>query len=338
MLISTYMLYKISRETGIPLIGTIYFGIIDRGTNLLQIRASNSCNLNCSFCSVDSGPDSKTRANNYFVELNYLIDTVKNVIKYKGIKDIECHLDSTGEPVTYPKIVELAKKLKELPEVKITSLQTNGTLLSESKIKQLEKAGLDRINLSINSMNGELAKKLSGVKWYDLEKIKYFAEKIANSKIDLLIAPVYLPRINDDEIPKIINFAKKIGAGKRFPPLGIQKYEKYKLGRKPTGLKIQTWWKFYNDYLKKLEKKYSTKLILKPEDFGIYKINPLPKTMKKNEKVNVEIVGPGWTKNEMIGVAKGRAVSILNCKKEKGTIKTKIVSNKHNIYVGIPVN
>ncbi len=338
MLISSYMIYNISRETGIPLIGTIYFGIIDRGTNLLQIRASNICNLNCSFCSVDSGPDSKTRANNYFVELEYLVDTIKDVIKYKEIQDIECHLDSTGEPIAYPKIVELARKLKEIPEVKITSLQTNGTLISKTKIKQLEKAKLDRINLSINSMDGELAKKLSGVKWYDLEKIKYFAEEIAKSDIDLLIAPLYLPKINDGEIPKIINFAKEVGAGKKFPPLGIQKYEKYKLGRKPIGLKMQTWWKFYNHYLKKLEKKHSVKLILKPEDFGIYKINPLPKTMKKNEKVRVEIVGPGWTNNEMLGVARGRAVSILNCKKESGTIKTKIVSNKHNIYVGVPIN
>ncbi len=328
------MLYEITKETRIPLIGTIYFGIIDRGTNLLQIRASNTCNLNCNFCSVDAGPNSKTRVNHYQVELNYLVETIQKIVKFKGIDDIECHLDSTGEPLSYPHIVKLAEKIKKIPRVKTTSLQTNGTLLSKEKIKKFEKANLDRINLSINSMDSEIAKKLSGMNWYDIEKIKKRAKDIAESKIDLLIAPVYLPKINDEEIPKIIEFAKNVGAGKKFPPLGIQKYEKYKLGRKPSGIKIQSWWKFYNKYLKKLEKEYGVKLILKRQDFGIYKTKALPKTMEKNQKVNAKIVGPGWTKGEMLGVAKNRAISIMNCKKKEGSIKTKIVSNKHNIYVG----
>ena len=330
------MLYDITRETRVPLVGNIYFGVIDRGTNLLQIRASNSCNLNCSFCSVDAGPESKTRINHFQVEMDYLLEVVEKIVKYKGINDVECHLDSTGEPLFYPRIIELAEKLKKIPGVKTTSLQTNGTLLTKEKIKRFESAGLDRINLSMNSMNPELAKEISGVGWYDIEKIKDSAEEIVKSEIDLLVAPVYLPRINDDEIPKIIEFALDVGAGKRFPPLGIQKFERYKFGRKPSGIKIQTWWKFYNDYLKKLEKKYNTKLILRPEDFGIYKVKPLPKTMKKNEKVNVELMCPGWINNEMLGVARGRTVSIVNCNKKSGNINVKIVSNKHNIYLGVP--
>ena len=39
-------------EDDIPLIGHIAFGIIDRGTNLLQIRATSFCALSCIFCSV----------------------------------------------------------------------------------------------------------------------------------------------------------------------------------------------------------------------------------------------------------------------------------------------
>lgn len=330
------MLYEINEETKVPLLGSIYFGVIDRGTNLLQVRASNSCNLNCSFCSVDAGPESKTRINHFQVELNYLLKTVKKIVEYKNVKDIECHLDSTGEPMIYPEIIKLAEKLKKIPGVKTTSLQTNGTLLTKEKIKKFEKAKLDRINLSINSMNPKFAREISGVSWYDIEKIKDSAKEIAKSKIDLLIAPVYLPKINDSEIPKIIEFAQSIGAGKKFPSLGIQKFEKYKYGRKPTGIKIQSWWKFYNKYLIELEKEYNTKLILRPENFGIYKVKPIPKTMKKNEKVNVEIVCPGWIKNEMLGIAKGRTISILNCNKKSGGIKVKIVSNKHNIYVGVP--
>ena len=87
-------LFKITRESGIPLLGGLYFGIIDRGTNLLQVRASSGCNLNCPFCSVDAGPNTKTRVTIYDVELDYLLDWVKEVIKFKNREDIEIHLDS----------------------------------------------------------------------------------------------------------------------------------------------------------------------------------------------------------------------------------------------------
>ena len=62
----------IHKNSGIPLIGTAYFGLIDRGTNLIEIRPITSCNLNCIFCSVDEGPKSKRRVD-YVVEKDYLV-------------------------------------------------------------------------------------------------------------------------------------------------------------------------------------------------------------------------------------------------------------------------
>ena len=37
----------------IPLIGHTAFGLIDRGTNIIQVRGLSGCNINCPFCSVD---------------------------------------------------------------------------------------------------------------------------------------------------------------------------------------------------------------------------------------------------------------------------------------------
>jgi uncharacterized Fe-S cluster-containing radical SAM superfamily enzyme len=326
------MLFKVTRESGIPLIGCVYFGIIDRGSNLLQVRPSCSCNLNCPFCSVDAGPCSKTRATNFEVELNYLVDEVKKVAEFKG-EDVECHIDSPGEPMLYPEIVELVAALKKIPEVSVVSMQSNGTLLNPEVIKKLEAAGLDRINLSMHALEPELAKKLAGLDWYDIEKIKEVARLIAKSRIDLLIAPVYMPNVNDAEIPKLIRFAKDIGAGKKWPMIGIQKFEKYRLGRNMKGIRLQNWWRFYNRSIKLWEKEFGMKLILSPKDFGIDKQQMLPVVMEKGEKVNVVLAAQGWLNNEMLGFAKGRVVSVLNCLKRDGNLKVKIVSNKHNIYL-----
>jgi len=327
-------LFKITRESGIPLVGCLYFGIIDRSTNLLQVRAYSGCNLNCPFCSVDAGPNTKSRVTVYEVELDYLIDWIKRVIGFKNRDDIEIHLDSVGEPMMYPHLVELVRELRRIPQVNVISMQTNGTLLDAEKIKALEHAGLDRINLSMEALDSELAKKLSGCIWYDIEKVKEAARLIAKSKIDLLIAPVYLHGLNDAEMPKLIAFAKEVGAGKKWPALGIQKFLKYKMGRTPRGIKIQNWWQFYNKSIKAWEKESGTKLIITPKDFGIVGCDALPLVMEKGEKINCQIVGSGWITNEVLGVANDRIISILECNKESGMQRVRIVSNKHGIYIG----
>jgi uncharacterized Fe-S cluster-containing radical SAM superfamily enzyme len=328
-------LFRISRETGIPLVGCLCFGIIDRGSNLLQIRPSCACNLNCPFCSVDAGPDSRSRVTTYEVDLEYISNWARQLAEFKG-PGVECHIDAPGEPMVYPNIVELIRALKNIDEVSVVSMQSNGTLLDASKILELERAGLDRINLSMMALNPGLARQLAGMPWYDISWIKEVARRIATSKIDLLIAPVFLPGINDAEITELIKFSQDIGAGKKWPPIGIQKFEPHKLGRKPAGLKVQTWWKFYNISIRSWEKQFLSKLLLKPQDFGIEKRPMLPAVFRINEKTWVDIRGPGWIRGERLGVARNRVVSVLNCPVDFGKIRVKLVSIKHNIYVAVP--
>jgi hypothetical protein len=63
----------------------------------------------------------------------------------------------------------------------------------------------------------------------------------------------------------------------------------------------------------------------------------LPRVFTKDEKTTVEIRAPGWLRGEMLGVARDRVVSVLNCQKTSGNLRVKVVATKHNIYVGVPV-
>ena len=326
----------ITRDSGIPLLGSIYFGIIDRGTSLLQVRPGCGCNLNCLFCSVDAGPASTTRAASYEVGREYLVDCVREMAQFKG-SGVECHIDSPGEPMLYTGIAGLVRELKAIDEVSVVSMQTNGTLLNDRTIAALESAGLDRINLSIHALDPAIAQHLAGVPYFDIGTVTDAAKAVAASTIDLLIAPVYLPAINDAEIPKLIRFAQEIGAGKRFPPLGIQKFERYKYGRTPKGVKVQSWWQFYNRSLKPWEKEYGCKLVITPQDFGTVRRPMLPRVFTKGERTTVEIRAPGWLRGEQLGVARNRVVSVLNCRKPSGNLRVRLVSTKHGIYVAVPV-
>lgn len=317
---------KVNSE--IPLIGTIMFGLIDRGTNLIQMRPTSLCNLNCPYCSVDSGEKSKTRVNVYTVDKDHLVKWLKQLVEYKG-DDLEANIDSVGEVLTYPDIIELIKDIKKIKQINKISMQTNGTLLTKEKIKELERAGLDSINLSINSLDNELAKELSGCAWYDVNKILDIAKEINNSKIELLLAPVYIKSVNDDEIVKLIKFAKELNCR-----IGIQKYEIYKFGRRIKNVKEMSWYSFY-EQLKKWENEYKIKLRLGPLDFGIKKSKRFPKVFNKGNKIKVKIMLQGWMKYQMIGISNNRCITIINCNsKIDDIVNIKIIEDKNELYIG----
>jgi len=328
-------LIHVTRQSDIPLVGCLYFGVVDRGSSLLQIRPSCGCNLSCPFCSVDAGPHSRSRVTDYQVELDYLMEAIEEIAQFKG-PGVECHIDSPGEPMLYPDIVSLVQQIRQIKEVEVISMQSNGTLLDCERIHALEEAGLDRINLSIHSLHPEKAAYLAGVPGFDIEKIRQAAKDIAKSNIDLLIAPVLIPGINDEDMPELIGFAQEVGAGKRWPPLGIQKFEHYRLGRSPGKVKSQNWWQFYNRSIAAWEKQFDMPLRLKPQDFSIVKRPMIPTVFERKEKTWVEIKAPGWVKGEMLGVARNRVVSVMNCPIVQGSLRVQVVSNKHNIYVAVP--
>lgn len=326
-------LFKVPYD--MPLMGTVYFGIIDRGTNVIQIRPSTSCPLSCIFCSTDAGPSSKRRRAEYLVELDHLLSWTKEVIKLKG-RGVEAHIDTVGDPLTYADIADLVQGLRELKEVETISLQTHGYLLNEGLIEDLANAGLSRINLSIDAIDPLLAKALAGNPEYDVERIVNMARYITeNTPMDLLIAPVWVHPINDLEMEKIIKTAKELGAGKRWPPLGIQKCERHRYGRRTKEMKFMTWYEFYRR-LRELETRTNTKLILKASDFGIRPARSVKSPYHKWEKLSVRIVGPGWFKGESLAVTRdGRWIlTIVGAELPEGErVNVRLVRVKDNILV-----
>lgn len=319
-------LIRITRESGIPLIGCIAFGIIDRGTNLIEVRPTSVCNLKCPFCST-SANDPSLHPHNYEVECSYLVEWVKDVVYFKG-DDVEIHFDSAGEVLTYKDFVKLVSTCSKIKGVSFISMQTNGVLLTEEKVNALEKAGMNRINLSINSLDPEKAKKLCGTNSYSIKKIMDIAKYISKSKIELLFAPVWLPNVNDGDMEGIIEFGRSLNV--RW---GIQKYEIYKYGRKFKEAKHVNWWKFYNQ-LKLWEKKFGIKMMLNMHDLGIVRRQRIPSVFRKGDKVDVIIKYPGWLKNQMIGVAKNRCININNCKADiNGKVRVRVVEDKNELYV-----
>ncbi|MBK5113185.1 MAG: radical SAM protein [Candidatus Heimdallarchaeota archaeon] len=329
------LLYITNDLFGIPLIGSMYFGVIDRGTNLLQIRPITGCPLNCPFCSVDEGPISKTKLRDYLVDTDYLVNTYNAIVTEKNLKEAEAHLDGQGEPMAYPYLPELVQKLWENEKTKVVSIQTNGWYLTEKLIDELVEVNLSRINLSINALSSSLSKKLSGKGDYKIDKMLELAEYIANSKISLLLAPVWIPGVNDQDIEELVQFSLKVNPNEtKYPTLGIQNYLTHDVGRNLKGIQQKKFADF-NQQLREIEKKFGAKnLVLKPYMFNTYKTEMIQNPMRINEVVNAEVVLLGRQLGEVIVKAKNRLIHVSNANHLSlgKNAKVRITRNRHNIF------
>lgn len=290
----------VDEKSGIPLYGVDFIGVIDRGTNIIELKPLTLCNLKCKYCFVSAGDYS----HNFIVDPDYLIKRVEELIEVKGDYGIEIHLAPYGEMLLYPKLLYLIERLWEIKGIETISMQTNGLLLNYEIIKQLENLNLTRINISVNSLNQEKAAYFCDCLDYRMDSLLNNIELLLHSKIDVLLAPVWFPGENDRDIEEIISYVvdrKERLYSKKKLQIGIQKYLIYKTGRKLKKIRPKSWGYFYKQ-LSRLEKKYHIKLKLGPKDFNIHKRKRLiTSQLKKNEIIASTVISRGRWEHEFIG-------------------------------------
>lgn len=132
----------------------------------LRISLTDRCNFRCRYCMPPEGV--KLLAHQEI--LSY--EEILRVISILGVHGIDKIRLTGGEPLVRKGIVDFVARVKSLGIVKDLSLTTNGSLLSKY-VRELKAAGLDRVNISIDTSNperfhhitggGELAETLTGI-------------------------------------------------------------------------------------------------------------------------------------------------------------------------------
>ncbi|MFX1364662.1 MAG: radical SAM protein [Promethearchaeota archaeon] len=296
----TSKIIYVDEKSEIPLFGVDFIGVIDRGTNVIEVKPLTLCNLNCKYCFVSAG-DYNT---DFIVDPNFLLKKIKDIINIKGNHNIEIHFAPYGEILLYSGLYDLLKELWNIEGVEVISLQTNGLLLNKELIKKLEKYNVTRINISLNSLNQEKAKFLSNCETYNVENLLKSILLLLKTQIDVLIAPVWFPGENDSDIEDIIKFVLNLrnkGFSQKKIQIGIQKYLIYKTGRKLKKIRPKSWDYFYKQ-LSIMEKKFGIKLKLGPQDFGIHKRKIGARlNIQKNDRIRLKIISIGRYDREYIG-------------------------------------
>jgi len=142
------------------------FDRFNRHINYLRISVTDRCNLRCTYCVPEEGIRMLDHSDILTFEE---ITAFTRLAVSNGITKVRL---TGGEPLVRKNIVELVSMLAQIDGLVDLSMTTNGILLS-TFAKDLKKAGLNRINISLDTMNpdqycqitknGELAKVLEGI-------------------------------------------------------------------------------------------------------------------------------------------------------------------------------
>lgn len=122
------------------------FDRYNRKINYLRISVTDRCNLRCAYCMPEQGINLLEHEEILSFEE---IRDFTSVAVHKGIDKVRV---TGGEPLVRKGIVDLVEMLAGIKGIRDLAMTTNGVLL-DRYAKPLAKAGLDRVNVSLDSMD-----------------------------------------------------------------------------------------------------------------------------------------------------------------------------------------
>ncbi len=118
-----------------------------------------------------------------------------------------------GEPLVRRGVVNFIASLSKIEGLEDLSITTNGVLL-EVLAEDLKEAGLDRINVSVDSLDYERFREIT--RGGDLNKVKRGIRKALETGFMVKINTVVLEGLSDNEIITLVEFGKESGIEIRF--------------------------------------------------------------------------------------------------------------------------
>ncbi|MCG8409748.1 MAG: radical SAM protein [Bacteroidales bacterium] len=133
-----------------------------REINYLRISVTDRCNLRCVYCMPQEGVELLDHKD--ILTFDEIVEVTKAAVR-KGVDKVRI---TGGEPLVRKAIVELVTMIGKIEGIKDLSITTNAIILS-SFAKDLAKAGVNRVNISLDTMNPEKYKQIT--RGGDIQKV-----------------------------------------------------------------------------------------------------------------------------------------------------------------------
>ncbi len=197
-----------------------------RNINYLRISVTDRCNLRCVYCMPEQGIKSLSHEDILRFE-----DTLK-IVKAAALLGINKIRYTGGEPLVMKDIDKLIYETSKQPGINEIAITTNGILLNDMAA-DLKKAGLKRVNISLDTLDREKYKSITRIG--NLNKVMESIDKCLSLGLKpVKINTVLMRGFNDTEFEDFLNLTREMQVEVRFIELmpigeGIKLYDKSKI-------------------------------------------------------------------------------------------------------------
>ncbi len=174
----------------------------------LRISVTDRCNIRCFYCMPDENirflPQSQVLT---FEEITRLA----HVCAELGVNKLRI---TGGEPLVRRELPELIKMLVDIPDIDDVAITTNGILLAD-QARDLKDAGLHRLNISLDTLNEDVFKRIS--RRTGINKVLQGIDAALEAGFDRVrLNAIAMADITEDEIIPLVNFARNKSLEIRF--------------------------------------------------------------------------------------------------------------------------
>lgn len=178
-----------------------------RSIDYVRISLTDRCNLRCVYCMPESGVVSLRHEEILTFEE---ILRVTEALSRLGIRHVRL---TGGEPMARKGCLELAAQLKRIPGVERLSMTTNGLLL-EGQIQRAKAAGLEAVNLSLDTLNPQDYRRIT--RGGDLHTALRVMEDALSAGMQVKINVVPVRELNETGLMELAALARERNISVRF--------------------------------------------------------------------------------------------------------------------------
>lgn len=181
---------------------------LGREITYLRISLTDLCNLRCVYCMPPEGV--KKQEHGQILSLEEITEIARAAVEL-GVRKIRL---TGGEPLVRRGVLSLCRSLRSIPELRELTLTTNGLLLP-AMAGELKEAGVDRVNVSLDTLRPERYRQITrGGRLEDaLAGIRAAREA---GLVPLKLNCVLIGGFNDDEIPALAALTEREPVEVRF--------------------------------------------------------------------------------------------------------------------------
>lgn len=187
-----------------------------RPVNYLRVSVTDRCNLRCRYCMTHEAAWLPKGQILSLEEIHRMVRIATGI----GITKVRL---TGGEPLCRKGVIGLIERLSRMEGLADLSLTTNGTLLA-AKATQLRQAGLRRINISLDTMDAEAYRRLTGADLFQQVWQGIMAAAAAEFH-PVKINTVVMRGCNEDQIELLADLSRHHPFHVRFieyMPIGIE--------------------------------------------------------------------------------------------------------------------